>query len=274
MMENIIELNSGQAGPTSIILAGVHGNEKCGVAALKKIIPSLRLEKGRVFVGYGNPLAIEQDVRFTEMNLNRAFKPDNLIPENDKKTYEYQRAQFLKKYLDLSDNLLDLHASCSVKSQKFIICENNAREIIKYLPIEIVVSGFDRIEPGGTDSYMNSLGKIGICVECGYLGDSASVKVALDSVMKFLSACGHITGSLSKSKKTYIKMNEIYFTKTFDFRLVRDFADFEAISAGQIIGIDGEEEIRAKNDGIILFARNRSMIGDEAFLLGEYEKTQ
>src|SRR5438128_1272905 len=110
-MDEIIELKGSESGSTSMILVGIHGDEKCGIDALKKILPTLQVKRGRVLIAYGNPRAIEQNVRFTEANLNRMFKSDDRLSESDKKSYEYQRAQFLKPYLDQADALLDVHAS-------------------------------------------------------------------------------------------------------------------------------------------------------------------
>lgn len=36
-----------------------------------------------------------------------------------------------------------------------------------------------------------------------------------------------------------------------------------------LVGIDGDQKVIAKKDSIILFARSRNEIGNEAFLLGE-----
>ena len=272
MTNDIIELNSLATGPTSIILVGVHGNERCGVEALEKLLPTLRISRGRVLIGYGNPRAIEQDARFTEMNLNRAFKEANLFSEAEKETYEYQRAQFLKPYLDQADALLDIHASFSKKSKRFIICENDAKKIAKYLPCDLVASGFDKLEPGGTDGYMYNRGKIGICVECGCLSDTASTEVAEKAILAFLITRGHIDGQLNASQQSNINFDYLYFTKTNNFKLAKEFDDFEELSSGQLIGLDGLEEIRAPKSGVIIFARDRNLIGDEAFLFGEYIK--
>lgn len=270
MIEEIIELKGASNGPTSVILVGVHGNEKCGVFALQKILQTLNIEFGRVLFAYGNPRAIDQNVRFTEMNLNRAFKPNGLYTEQEKNTYEYQRAQFLKNYLNQADALLDVHASFTPDSKRFIICENNSEKIAQYLPFNLVSSGFDKLEPGGTDGYMNSQNKIGICVECGYLGDSSSTQVAEEAILNFLSARHHINRQIKKYPQTKIKFNSIYFTKTNNFRLNKDFIDFEEIKKGELIGSDSNEEIRALEDSVIIFARNRNTVGDEAFLLGNY----
>lgn len=270
MREEIIQFVGKREGPTSIILAGVHGDERCGTKALEKLLPTLEIEAGRVLFGYGNPRAISADKRFMEANLNRMFRRDDLIGERERKSYEYGRAQFLRKYLDQADALLDIHASFTEESPPFIICEENAKEIARCLPMDIVVSGFDQLEPGGTDGYMNAIGKIGICVECGYLGDPRSLQRAEESIYAFLSARGHKGGGImSPKKQSYICMNELYRAKTESFRLVRAFADFEEIEKGQVIGIDGSDEVRAKESGAILFARNTDRIGDESFLFGE-----
>ena len=64
-------------------------------------------------------------------------------------------------------------------------------------------------------------------------------------------------------------MYELYMTKSENFTLAMSFADFEQIEKGQLIGVDGGQEIRAYKDSVIVFARNRKQINDEAFLLGE-----
>lgn len=269
MFEEITQIIGKENGPTSIILAGIHGNEKCGVDALKKILLNLKIARGQVLFGYGNPRAIETNKRFVEANLNRMFKNDDSLSKNDMGSYEYKRAQFLKSYLNKADALLDIHASFTPTSKPFIICEANARGIIEYLPIDLIVSGFDKVEPGGTDYYMNSIGKIGICVECGYLGNPESTEIAEKSIFAFLKARGHILSDVAPKKQSYIRMYDLYSTKTNNFILSKTFYDFEEISKNQIVGMDGEKEVKTEKDSIILFARNVERIGEEAFLLGE-----
>ena len=271
MTNDIIELKGKKVGPMSIILVGIHGNEKCGVEALEKILPTLKIENGTVFFAYGNPEAIKKNVRFTEANLNRMFKPEELMSEQEKNSYEYSRSRFLLAYLKKSDYLLDIHASTSIDSRRFVICEENANLITSVLPVDLIVSGFDKVEPGGTDYYMNKIGKIGICIECGYLGDPKSTETAEESISSFLMATGNIKGDISeKYTQTRIKMTGIYYTHTNNFRLAKEFKDFEELKQGQLIGYDDDEEIIANSDSIILFAQNTKTKGDEAFLIGEY----
>lgn len=269
MLEEITQLTGKEEGPTSIILAGIHGDEKCGVEAFRKVLPNLEIKRGCVLFGYGNPRAIETDRRFTELNLNRMFKSDDSLSKNEKESYEYKRAQFLRNYLNQADALLDLHASRTPNSKPFVICEANAKGITEYLPVDLIVSGFDKVQPGGTDYYMNSIGKIGICIECGYLGNPESTQIAEKSIFAFLKAQGHIKNDMSPRKQSYVRMYDLYKTKTDNFTLSKPFNDFEEISKGQIVGIDGEKEVQTEKESVILFARNRKQVGDEGFLLGE-----
>ena len=269
MSEEFKQITGEKEGPTSIIMAGVHGDEKCGITAVEEVLPNLKLERGRVFFGYGNPLAISQSKRFIEANLNRMFKKDTLLSEEDKGSYEFGRAQYLKKYLNQSDALLDIHASRTPESRPFVICEDRAKGIAEYLPVNLVVSGFDEFEPGGTDYYMNSQGKVGICLECGFIDDPNSLEVAKKGIVAFLKARGHLENGSKEQKQTYVRVYSLYMTKTDIFTLSKDFNDFEEIKADQVIGMDGGKKIRAQKDSLIIFARNCTKKGSEAFLLGE-----
>lgn len=272
-MEEFVEIIGKEAGPTSVILAGVHGDERGGIEALQKLLPTLKIEKGRVFLGFGNPRAIEQNKRFTETNLNRMFKPDSMLSDEEKMSYEYSRAQFIKKYLDQADALLDLHASYVPDGKPFIICEPIARDIVDFLPVQTVVFCFDQIQPGGTDYYMNKCGGVGVCVECGYLDDASSVQVASESILSFLGAMGHTKSTNRPLTRSYFSIYEMYMTKTDSFTLDKSFVDFEKILEGQLIGVDGDKEVRAQKESIVLFARDCKKVGEEAFLLGEQKNS-
>lgn len=272
MNDDIIEITGTREGPTSVIIAGVHGDEKSGVLAFLNMLSTLKIKFGTVFFICGNPQAIKLNTRFTEANLNRMFKSDELLRDTEKTSYEYLRAQTIKTYLDKSEALLDIHCSFTPQSKPFIICESNGYGIASCLPVDLTVSGFDKVEPGGTDYYMNINGKIGICIECGYLGDESSITIAEQSIDAFLKTRGHIKESVLPNKQNRITMYSLYITKTESFVLNKPFEDFAEIKKGELIGYDGQQPINAGRDSIILFARNRSSKNEEAFLLGEYVK--
>ena len=198
------------------------------------------------------------------------FKDDDQLSDAEKRSYEYERAQFLRPYLDSVDALLDVHASTVPESRVFAICEDVDTDVAQYLPTPLLVSGFDEVEPGGTDSYMHSQNKIGICFECGYSEDPRSTAIALEAIESFFVARGHVEkDGLKPQEQQRVRMYQLYITKTDSFRLTRGFWNFEVIEKDELIGMDGEQEVRAPKKSYILFPHNRNKVGSEAFLLGE-----
>jgi succinylglutamate desuccinylase len=219
----------------------------------------------------GNPRAIAKNVRYTEENLNRMFKIDiEDYSEKEKSSYEYHRAQFLKTFFDEADALLDIHSTKNA-SQPFVFAERNADHLTDFFPKEIVriVYGIDAIEPGGTDGYMYRHNKIGICIECGQHESKDANFIAQESIMSFLASRGHLDRTvLVPTKREVVQMNEMYYTKTDSFTLSKIFTDFEQLKNGDLIGLDGQEEIRAEKDYSIVFAHDAHKKGTEGFLLG------
>jgi predicted deacylase len=266
-LEEPIEIQGELSGPASIIVVGVHGDETCGLEALREILPNLKIRSGAVLFCLANPKSVRIGQRYIDANLNRLFRPESNLSSKEKASYEYTQVENLKELLIKADALLDIHASHTVDSPPFVICEPSGIGIAGYLPVKLVVSGFDRLQPGGLDYFMNSLGKIGICLECGYFKTGEAVRIAKDGILSFLKARGHLDNDLVAGNQTRIEMTEMYVTKS-NFVLAKNFSDFESIETGQLIGTDGPDAVRADRKGLILFARNCSHSGEEAFLLG------
>lgn len=259
-METFFRIEGAEPGATSVILVGVHGDEKFGVEAMKSLLP-IEIQRGRLIVMVGNPRAVEADTRFIDFDLNRSFY-------FEPRGYEAERMQEIKKVLDEADVLLDIHGSFVPSTQAFAICEPNGYAIVRQLPVSRVVSGFDTFQPGGTDYYMNKRGAVGICVECGYLKDPKATELARNIISAFLVAQKHIDGEMLEYKQEYGSLEGMYITKT-DFSLAREYADFETISAGDIVGHDGANPIEAPIDGFILFPKERNGSGQEGFVYGK-----
>ena len=269
MKNSFIELKGKYPGTTSLILAGIHGNEKCGLEALNQLLPSLKLERGRLIIGLGNLRAIKNNTRYTEANLNRLFRDKKFLSSAQLASYEYRRAQTIKKYLNRADALLDLHSSRTPDSPAFVICEARGRKIANFLPANLVVSGFDAVEPGGTDSYMNARGKVGLCVECGYVNAASTTATAIKSIIGFLVAQKHIKNKVELYQQTFIDVYLLHRAKSNNFQLQKKFKDFEKVLKNQIIGRDGHELLKAPQDSLIIFARESHKKGDEVFILGK-----
>lgn len=266
-----VVLDSGESGPNVVILCAVHGNEPCGVEALKNLLPVLNIKKGKVTCVLANPAAYKDSARGTESNLNRVFENDEILSKEDIGSYEYKRSKFLTKFLKDADYLLDVHSYYNKRGQPFVICEPKSFDIVKNFDVNIVLSGLDEIHQGSTDRFMNSIGKYGICIECGQHDDSSSIGVAEDSIKRFLSNLGMIDGFdfVTNTEMRYANAEYMHISKV-NFKPSREYKNFEKIKKGEVLGTDGGDNVIAPYDGFIVFCNELDESGEEAFVFGKF----
>lgn len=273
VMQEITKFVGRKLGPTSVVMVGVHGNEFPGIVAMRKVLETVTVERGTVYFIVANPAAVKVRTRKIGFNLNRLFKEEGLLSHDQKQSPEGYRVKYLKQYLNKAVVLLDVHSSETKGSPPFVICEPNGFEIAKHLPFDMVVSGFDQVIPGGTDEYMNRKGRIGICVECGYLGDPATISLSQRAIEDFLVIMGHTLPSDEKpdrrTNQRRIRLTSIYHNKSAPFKLQKPWADFEKVRKGEMIGVDGEKPVLAEEDFLILFPDDCPTAGEEAFYIAQ-----
>mmetsp|Transcript_245 Transcript_245/g.370 ORF Transcript_245/g.370 Transcript_245/m.370 type:complete len:468 (+) Transcript_245:65-1468(+) len=189
-------------GPRRVlIIVGVHGNEPCGVLAVRQILEKFCLFRGSAeatskdfdrdecwddsplshlfehltieFV-LGNPKAYYSSKRFMRKNLNRLLDPHLLCDEEKavREGYEYelQRARILNESIRHSDFVLDVH-SCSADTGSFALPSSMelSEDFAELLPVNYVVQSLAHMTiEGGTTLDAALLHNVpGICVECG-----------------------------------------------------------------------------------------------------------
>ena len=257
----------------SVIMAGVHGNEPAGRKAFDLVVPDLTIKNGKVIFIYGNPRAMAEGTRFSQggANLNGMFKDDADLSVRERSSYEYDRAQELKPTLLSSTALLDVHGTANPDSVPFVIAEpGKPLAIARHLPYDIISSGYDEQQPGGTDHFMNKHGRVGICCETGPNGHEHSVPKAVESIRTFLQIRGHIEGETEpRDNQKHIRVKGMHRAKdTFTFR--EPFPEFAPVEKDEVIGTDGSNTITASDKGYLIFTSQLIVPpGDEAFLFGK-----
>ncbi len=262
----IVMIAGARPGPTIAIFAGVHGNELAGVLALQELIPTLEVTKGKVFIAFANPPAIEAGVRMVGKNLNRCF-----FKENQGTTSEDTRARELMRVLDKCDALLDLHMFYDDKGSPFVICEDPAIDIALKFDVDIISTNWTKTEPGASDGYMHSNGKIGLCVECGPISQWMMYKeFAKTTIYQFLKHFDMTDQPVEYSArpKRVIKAKKIVYKKSKHFILSARLHNFDALQAGQIIATEGKKKYIAKPGEYIIFPHYNARIGEEAYIIG------
>jgi succinylglutamate desuccinylase len=263
-----IKKTGARPGKTTVILAGVHGNEICGIKAFDSIIPKIRIKSGKVIFIYANLKAIKQSKRQIEKNLNRCFYKNQPIEIKGK--LEGKTAKEIIPYLDSADFMLDIHASFTKDTKPFVICDKKQLGKANIFDSKIVTYNWDSFEPGSTDYYMNQKNKPGFCFECGYSSDEKSIEIAKKIIINFLVYTKNIPGTLfNRNNQKFFRIKSIYKNKDYQFKKSRFFRDFEKADKKTIVGYENSKPIIIEKNDIILFLKDSENLNEECFLTAE-----
>ena len=189
-------------GPRRVlVLAGIHGNEPCGVEAIKLILQKKKLFSGNnanveseellqdekwtdelemlldsltIEFMVGNPTALSQNRRFIKRNLNRLFDIDTLcdseLADQEGYRYELHRARLITESIRHADFVLDIH-SCSSDVGSFALPSSLdlSECLAEHLPVKYVVESLVHacLDGGTTLDAALWFDVPGVCVECG-----------------------------------------------------------------------------------------------------------
>lgn len=263
----IIKKVGKEPGKTVAVFCGVHGNEKAGVYAVTNILKNIKIKRGIVYFVYANPEAIRKNVRLVRKNLNRCF-----LQNNQGTLTEDMRARRLMKILDKCDGLLDLHASNVEKATPFVICEKHSYDLARIFDVNIVSSGWFKIEPGSTAGYISKKeGTLSLGIECGYAGESEkNMQLAKKCILQFLQFFGSINKKVNfgKRKQKIINVARAIKKQTDNFSFTKKWKDFDRLKEGEIIAYDSKKKYMAGKNECIIFANAGKKIGEEAFIIG------
>ncbi|NEU56209.1 succinylglutamate desuccinylase/aspartoacylase family protein [Halorussus sp. MSC15.2] len=173
----------GEGTPEIAVVAGIHGDEPCGVRAIERVLAeSPAVERPVKFV-VANEAALERDVRYVEEDLNRAFPGD---PDAD--THERRLADALAR--EVRDcTTLSLHSTQSYADPFALVdtVDAVARSVCPYLPVSVVV------ETGAeSDGRLIEYPHV-VEAECGLQGSDEAADNAVELVHGFLEATGALT---------------------------------------------------------------------------------
>lgn len=132
----------------------------------------------------------------------------------------------------------------------------------------------------GTTEYMRSQGGYGITLECGQHADPQAPEVAYKAILRTLTLLGMIApGAVEpadpKRAIELLQLYEVIDRAHPDDRFEREWASFDAVSAGQTIGTrhDGTP-VLAPSEGRIVFPNSRAQPGQEWFYLARPSQRQ
>lgn len=168
----------GTGTPTVAIVAGIHGDEPGGVAAVERLLEASPPVERPVLLIVVNERALEAGIRYVDTDLNRAFPGD---PTDD--AYEARLAHDLAERLD-DCTVLSLHSTQS-HPEPFMVVDRVdplIERLATQLPVESIVDTGEFIQ-GRLFAAVRT-----IEVECGLQGSDAAAETALRLSLAYLRA--------------------------------------------------------------------------------------
>lgn len=274
-------------GPTVVVNALTHGNERCGIAAARwAMAASSRLACGRLIVVLANHRAYRahdpvdpRSGRIVDRDFNRIW--DEL--DRPSTAWEIERARELAPIYAQADFLIDVH-STATPSPPFILHHDTAgtRALLARLPMFQHRIGFAAMLHDGRLLIEQApfLGddnpRAAMVVECGQSGTPGADHEAAASVAWFLHAAGVIAAPdiafSDPCAGAYGRWSAVEMIRASSaaFRFTQAFDGFESLRRDELYAFDGDHELRAPFEGCtLLLPRRAPKAGAEAVMLGK-----
>ena len=289
-VEYYTTFDSGVAGPHVMVNALIHGNEVCGVIALEHLFQAgVRPKRGRLTLGFSNVAAYQafdpdepMASRFLDEDMNRVWDVETL--EGDRTTYEVGRAREMRPLIDTVDLLFDVH-SMQHKAAPVIVAGPLDKSVAMSRQLgtpDIIVAdkghaaGLRLRDYGGFGDASSA--KTAVLIECGQHWEADAAPVAIDSVYRWLLLHGMIDAELAEpnlrplpDQQRVVQVLDAVTVETEGFEFARPFTGLETLAKGELIGTEGDKEIRAPHDGCVLIMPSRRLTpGATAVRLGRW----
>lgn len=263
-------------GPEVLLTALVHGNEYSGAIALSELLASGWLPAcGRVTVAFCNVAAFERfDVghpdasRFVDEDFNRVWGVSRLA--SSERSVELDRARQLRPFADRATHLLDLHSMhepCAPLLVTGTLQRNiNFAQALRTASQVVIDAGHAdgvRMRDYGPFGEPDGQG-IALLLEAGQHWEPSAVRVARNTLMRFLAQAGAITRSAvptgwlltDTAPPIPIIVTDRVVATSMDFRFVPPFntaTGGETIArAGTLIALDAGREVVTPYDDCTL----------------------
>lgn len=285
----IFTFEGAEPGTRLAVFGAVHGNEKSGTQAIRRIMDAIdsgriKIKKGRLtLIPICNPRAYEHNVRFMERNLNRF-----MYPKDNPQAYEDYLDNQICSVLDETDYLLDLHTYTAPGSAFSFLSKLDQRNIdfVKAIGVPRYIYGWaealgasddlaDKRQAIGTTEYIRDRGGVGVTLESGQHDYDRAPDFAFQAILNVLRFLGvaeiderlDVT-DLPDDGEYNIRMKGAYL-KTREGDFVQDRQNMEFVEAGTVIArYDDGEEIAMPQDGYIVLPKRDTPIGHEWFFWG------
>ncbi|WP_049921100.1 succinylglutamate desuccinylase/aspartoacylase domain-containing protein [Halopiger djelfimassiliensis] len=223
----------GSGTPEIAVVAGIHGDEPCGVRAVERLLDERPTVERPVKLIVANEEALKRRVRFVDEDLNRAF-PGDPNAETHESRLAHELVGELEGCLTFSMHSTQSHA------EPFAIVNGvseTATEIVPQLPVTALVETSNFAE-GRLFSSIET-----IEVECGMQGSETAAQNADRLTRAFLTAVGALPGDTVCRELPIYRLTNVIRKQDADTYevFVENFTEVE--SGDPFAAADGNEQV-------------------------------
>ncbi len=294
-VEFVHVLDSGEPGPTAMVVALIHGNELCGAIALDWLLAQgVKPQRGRLVLAFANTEAFGRfqaldpfSSRCVDEDMNRVWDPAVLGGARD--SMELRRARELAPFVDAADALLDLHSMQEPGAPALTICGMSDKSVplARALgqPQTLLVdtghaAGLRMIDRGGFSDPRSA--RQAVLVECGAHWEPASAAMAIDVTVRFLRHLGMVDAAWAQARlrvpapeqQRLVRVGEGVTAQSAAFRFLLPTHHLMVIPAGGTpLAEDGARRWVTPHDDCVLImpSRRPGVAGQTMVRLGRYE---
>jgi succinylglutamate desuccinylase len=287
-------LRGSEAGPSLIVVGGIHGNEPAGVRAAERVLARLgamRL-RGDFVALAGNVRALRLGCRYQRRDLNRQWSARALLPapaDGDPDDAERLEQAELRAALDEAVArargpvaFLDLHTT-SADGIPFVMVGDTIRHraFADAFPLPLIL-GLEEQLDGVLSEYMTAKGCVTLACEGGQHASPAAAENLEALLWLAVSAAGLVDARdvpqhaasfahLDRARHGLPRIIEVLFRHAVvpedAFVMEPGFANIAPVRRGQLVARDRRGELRAPSDGLVLLPLYQSL-GADGFFFG------
>ncbi len=285
------------AGPTLIVIGGMHGNEPGGVLAVQRVLDRLADDdaglRGELVALAGNVGALRLGHRYREHDLNRQWNDEHVLELRRSRSGELgaEDEELLDLLSAIEDAmarsrgdvyLMDLHTT-SAAGVPFVLFGDTLRQRRFGLSFPLpVVLGLEEQLDGVLSAYFTERGCVSLAIEGGQHDDPASIDSLEACVWIALVASGMLDGDrvpehaaayglLETKRGSLPPVMEVTHRHAIvpedRFRMAPGFANLDRVRKGQLLAKDARGELRATEDGLVILPLYQGL-GSDGFFWG------
>ncbi|HVJ93218.1 MAG TPA: succinylglutamate desuccinylase/aspartoacylase family protein [Labilithrix sp.] len=296
----------GAPGPTLIAVAGIHGNERAGVVAARRVLSTLTRRRSHLrgeFVALsGNLGAMQAGVRYRERDMNRVWNEERILDLEARARAGEMLAAEDAEQLELSRAIreaserargqifaIDLHTT-SAQGVPFVLFGDtlSQRKFAQAFPLPIVI-GLEEQLDGVLSAHLTTQGCITCAVEGGQHDDAGSVD-NLEAVLLLGAESAGMLGEgilteteaahalLERRRGDLPRVMEVVsrhaITPDDEFVMEPGFANLARVDSGRLLARTKHGAIHALKDGMLILPLYQGQGADGFFWGRELSETR